>query len=595
MKRLLGSYETETLKNFAQNWLDIQSQSIDGLCSALFLLHDSESKALKPAAQWPHDNTEALELVAISKLALQRQEKVINSQETDQQTFDYQAVPIVINKQLIGIVAVKTTHHDEQTQQKIQQALIVGTKWLAMSQLTDQKPDHFYTTVVKLAVNCLQQESLKKALTVLMSDLTREYDCERVSIGTLKNHHIQVVALSNSAKFDDKSNLIKTISVAMDEAMDQDKITVYPQLEENKMAITVAHAELARKYGSGTICSIPLVHEEVIFAVLTMERSGDETFDAATINSCEQTLALISSFLKLKQDDEQPAIQKVFNSSKSFLSELFGFNYLGLKLSALATLAIVCFSLLTEGEYRIHANAVLEGRIQRTIPAPMKGFIHSAKVRAGDTVVKQQVLATMEDVDLKLEKIKLTAKQQQLQREYRDAMANRELVQVRILNAQLAQVNAKIKLKTEELQRTIIKAPFDGIVIKGDLSQKLGAPVDRGDSLFTLAPLDGYRVILKVDERSISYIRHDQRGVLALSSLPDQKFPLRIEKITQVAKTDDGANIFRVEATLDELPQSLRPGMEGLGKIEVGHKKLFWIWTHEWVDWLKLWVWSWWP
>lgn len=587
------------MKNFAQNWLDIQSQSIEGLCSALFLLHDPESKGLKVVARWPFDSTESLELVAISKLAVQQREKVINSnvsqESADKQTFDYQALPIVIDKQLIGIVAVKTTHQDVQMQQKIQHALTVGTKWLAIPNVTEQKSDQFYTTVVRLAVNCLQQETLNKAFTVLISDLTREYDCERVSIGTLKNHHIQVIALSNSAKFEDKSNLIRAISMVMDETMDQDRVTLYPQNDDDKTAITYAHAELARKYGSAAICSIPLVYEESIFAVLTMEKSGSEPFNQETINICEQSLALISPFLKLKQNDEQSFIQKIFKSSKNFLAELFGFKHLGLKLLSLATLAIICFSLLIVGDYRVHANAVLEGRIQRTIPAPMKGFIYSAKVRAGDTVVKHEVLATMEDVDLKLEKIKLIAKQQQLQREYRDAMANRELVQVRILNAQLAQVNAKIKLKTEELQRTIIKAPFDGIVIKGDLSQKLGAPVDRGDTLFILAPLDGYRVILKVDERSISYIRHDQHGVLALSSLPGRNFPLRIEKITQVAKADDGSNIFRVEATLAELPKLLRPGMEGIGKVEVGRKKLFWIWTHELVDWVKLWVWSWWP
>lgn len=587
------------MKNFAQNWLDIQSQSIKGLCSALFLLLDPEKKGLKPAAQWPLDSAEPLELVAISKLAVQRRESVINSnishETTDKQTFDYLASPIYIDKQFLGIVAVKTTHHDEQKQQKILHALTVGTKWLAMPHSTNEAPDHFYSTVVRLAVNCLQQESLRKAFSVLINELTREFSCERVSIGELKNHHTQVIALSNSAKFDDKSNLIKTISAAMDEAVDQDRVAVYPQAEDDNSAITYAHADLARKYGSGAICTIPLVYNESIFAVLTMERSESQLFYQETINTCEQTLALISPFLKLKYDDELSLIQKSAKASKNFLAELFGFQYLGLKLLLIAMTVFICFSLVTEGDFRINSDAVLEGRIQRTVSAPMNGFINSAKVRAGDTVLKEEIMATMEDVDLKLEKIKLTAEQQQLKREYREAMADRELVQVRILNAQIAQIDAKIKLKQEQLQRTIIRTPFDGIVIEGDLSQALGAPVDRGDSLFTIAPLDGYRVILKVNERSISYIRHGQQGTLALSSLPDRKFPLRIEKITQVANADDGSNIFRVEAALSDSPKILRPGMEGVGKIEIGRKKLFWIWTHELFDWIKLWVWSWSP
>jgi len=39
----------------------------------------------------------------------------------------------------------------------------------------------------------------------------------------------------------------------------------------------------------------------------------------------------------------------------------------------------------------------------------------------------------------------------------------------------------------------------------------------------------------------------------------------------------------------------LRPGMEGVGKIQVERRKLGWIWTHKIVHWLRMWVWSWWP
>ena len=587
------------MKNFAQNWLDIQCQSIEGLSSALFLLTDVDKTSLKPAAQWPLDSKEPMELVTVSRLAVKNHDNVINSNisiaTAENQTFDYLASPIYIDKQLLGIIAVKTTHHDGQKQQQILHALTVGSKWLAMFQSTDETQDKFYMTVVKLAVNCLQQNTLNKAFTVLISELTREFSCERVAIGEIKNHYAQVIVLSNSAKFDDKSNLIRSISAAMDEAVDQDRVTVYPEAANEMTSITHAHGELARKFGSGAICTIPFVYDESIFAVLTMERSEANPFDQETINTCVQTLALISPFFKLKHDDELFWVQRIGLSVKNFFTQLLGYQYLELKLLALAVFIIISYSAVTEGDFRISADAVLEGRIQRTIPAPINGFIQSAIVRAGDTVLKGETMAIMESVDLKLERSQLIGEQQQLQREYREAMANRELVQVRVLNAQLVQIDAKIKLKEEQIQRTQIRSPFNGIIIDGDLSQSLGAPVDRGDSLFTIAPLDGYRVILKVNERSISYIRHAQKGTLALSSLPDRKFPLQIEKITAVAVAEDGSNIFRVEAALPDTPKLLRPGMEGIGKIEIGQRKLLWIWTHELIDWIKLWVWSWWP
>ncbi len=587
------------MKNFAQSWLEIQCQSIDGLCAGLFLLADTGKTDLKLVARWPSDGNEALELMAVSRLALKNGDNVINLDVTgrgaEKREFDYLALPVYLKKKLLGVVAVKTVHHDEETRQKIFQTLMDGSKWLGMLQFADEKDEVFYLAVVELAVNCLQQDSVEKAFTVLLGDLSRKFNCERIAVGHVKNHHADVIALSNSASFDDKSNLIRSISLAMDEAIDQDQVIVYPETGEDSLCISYAHAELARKFGCEAICSIPFAFDGEIFAVLTMERSGDVAFEQKTVDICEQTLALLSPFLKLKQDEELFWLHKLGLSLKRGLTNLFGFNHLRFKLLILMMASVIAFASVSEGEFRIHAGSVLEGRIQRTIAAPMEGFIKSANVRAGDTVLQGEVMAIMEDTELVLETNRLAGEREQLQREYREAMSGRELVKVSVLNAQLLQIDAKIELKKEALQRTRIKAPFAGIVIEGDLSQSLGAPVNLGDSLFKIAPLDGYRVILKVDERFISHIRHGQAGVLSLSSLPDRKFPLQIKKITRVATADDGSNVFRVEAALTDTPKLLRPGMEGIARVHIGQRKLLWIWTHELVDWFKLWVWSWWP
>jgi hypothetical protein len=37
----------------------------------------------------------------------------------------------------------------------------------------------------------------------------------------------------------------------------------------------------------------------------------------------------------------------------------------------------------------------------------------------------------------------------------------------------------------------------------------------------------------------------------------------------------------------------LRPGMEGVGKIDVGTRKLAWIWAHPLLNWARLAMWRW--
>src|SRR5262249_13831180 len=127
-------------------------------------------------------------------------------------------------------------------------------------------------------------------------------------------------------------------------------------------------------------------------------------------------------------------------------------------------------------------------------------------------------------------------------------------------------------------------------------SQQLGGPVERGNVLFEVAPLDEYRLVLKVDERDIVEVRTGLSGELALSSMPDRGFPFLVEKITPVSTAQEGRNFFRVEARpVGGDTKALRPGMQGVAKIIVDRRRLAWIWSYKVVHWLRMFVWTWWP
>jgi len=226
----------------------------------------------------------------------------------------------------------------------------------------------------------------------------------------------------------------------------------------------------------------------------------------------------------------------------------------------------------------------------------MAGYIASADVRAGDTVAEGQVMAALDDRDLRLERLKWVSQRSQRQREQSEALALRDRAQAGILAAQIEQADAQIALLDEQLQRISVTAPFNGIVVAGDLSQSMGAPVERGDVLFEIAPLDSYRVILEVDERDIGEMSNGQTGHLALTGMPDDTLDIRVDNITPISTAAEGRNYFRVEAALiGEPPIVLRPGMEGVGKVDIGDRKLIWIWTHKITYWLRMFFWSWWP
>jgi multidrug efflux pump subunit AcrA (membrane-fusion protein) len=162
-----------------------------------------------------------------------------------------------------------------------------------------------------------------------------------------------------------------------------------------------------------------------------------------------------------------------------------------------------------------------------------------------------------------------------------------------MLQARLEEARAKLQLVETQLDRVRLTAPFDGVIITGDLTQSLGAPVKKGEALLTLAPEHDYRVMLEVDERDIAELGIGQSGHLALTALPGDALAFEVARITPVATPGQGRNFFEVEARLSAKHADLRPGLQGVAKVEAGSRSLLWIWTHRVYGWMRLMLWSW--
>lgn len=580
---------------FSEKWLETTCSLLPGVHSAVFMVPDPNNDQLHLLAHSPEDLAQHQDFFAIVKYALKKNGEVClaKAHVIDGQPLDYFAKPVYIRSRIAGVLTIKMKHLPTAKHLAVYHSLKRSIRWLALASFLKPESDEFYSSVVGMLASCFEQASYRQGLMRMVAELTSQFNCERVAFAERRGHHCSVTAVSNSADFDQRSNLVRKIADAMDEAVEQDSAILFPDIESK--VIQRAHQELARKFGSGSIATIPLMSERRVFGAITLMCSEEAPLDQKTLQICEQTLSLLTPFLALKREQEKGIMAKLADSCGDGLRALFGVRHLRSKLTVTAIAAILMLTSLVETTFRITADAVLEGEVQRVVAAPISGYLLSSAVRAGDTIGQGEVMASLDDSELKLELAKLDGRLQKLRREYREAQSSRDLVGVRVIKEQINQIDAEIELVARQLDSIHLTAPFDGVVIEGDLSQKLGSPVERGDTLFKIAPLEGYRIILKVDESNISYVREGQHGALTLSSLSQRNFPIKVERITSIAKAEDGANTFRVEASLPGVPNMLRPGMEGVGKINAGQERIVWIWTHEVIDWIRLWVWSWWP
>jgi len=390
-------------------------------------------------------------------------------------------------------------------------------------------------------------------------------------------------------------NLVRDIATAMDEAIDQEAVVVHPPRADWDYRITRAHGELARAHHAGSILTVPLHGGGEIVGAITLLRPGDETFDEATVELCDAVAAVVGPILEEKRRNDRWIGTKIGESLVVQLRRLLGPHYFGRKLATAGLLAAVAFFATATGDYRVTSPAAIEGEIQRTVVAPFEGYLATQHARAGEIVEEGQLLATLDSEDLALERLRWSTRRRQHLTEYDRALAEGERAQAKIYQAQIAQAEAQVALLDEQLARTRITAPFDGILVEGDLSQEVGGAVQRGEELFRIAPLDSYRVILEVDEGDIDSVAVGLTGTLVVASMPEQPLAYTVERITPVSEQAEGRNFFRVEARLHEINARLRPGMEGIAKTDVDDRLLIRIWTDDLVDWLQLTTWKWLP
>lgn len=598
--------EATTPKAFCQSWLPLQCRMLKGVRCAMILLGSPDRGPYTPVAVWPDAKLSMHHLTGAAERSLKERRGLLFEKDPNPASPDHfpenfhVAYPIEVDGKIHGTVVLGVDETDRKTVQTIMRQLHWGAAWLEVlirrtEAFTSEKVNQRLQKVLDLVASTVEHERFHEAAMALVTRMANSLECERVSLGFSARRHIRVVAMSHSAEFGKQTNLVRAIGAAMDEAGDQQAVVVFPPPPDAVPLATRAHADLEKQHGSGTICTVPLDVKGKIIGGLTLERAVEDLFESDTVQLCETIAALAGPILDAKRSEQRWLFRKAFDSFIRQLKRLLGPGYLIRKLVVIALVAAVVFFSIFEIEYRVSAPTVIEGKVQRVVAAPFNGYIKESSIRAGDVVNKEDLLAVLDDRDLKLERIKWSTEKEQYIKQYHEAMAKHERSQIRILRAKIDQAAAQMALLDEQLARCRIMAPFDGLVMSGDLSQSLGAPVERGQVLFEVAPLNEYRVIAEVDERDIDHMQVGLKSELVLPSMPGEVFPFEVEKITPVTTAKEGRNYFRVEGRMQEAPLRLRPGMEGIGKISIERRKLIWVWTHRAVDWLRLQVWRWMP
>ncbi len=418
----------------------------------------------------------------------------------------------------------------------------------------------------------------------VVADLAVLLRCERVSLGLWERQRVRVATVSGVTDLRAQQDAVGRIAQAMQEALDQRCAIVHPLPPDMVGYLTQAHAELARGNGRLSICTVPIVSGEQASGVLLFERDGG--FDAHTLQLAKDAALFVGPVLVLQRRAEA--------SLQARLQSTVGRGPAARPRSPwpLAALAAV-IALMVLGAwpmpYRVVASARVEGEAQRVIAAPVDGFVRSVAARPGEAVRAEQVIVQLDDRDLQLQREKWDSEIAKLDKQYRDALSKDEAAAIVVASSKLEEARTQLELAQRQLERTALRAPFDGVLISGDLSQSIGMPVKRGQELMTMATERAYRIVAEVDEQDVAALRLGQKAQVLFAALPEP-VAFSVARIAPVANTADGRNVFEVEGSsaLDGADAiTLRPGLRGVAKIEIESSFVAAVWWQRVSQWWR--------
>lgn len=431
----------------------------------------------------------------------------------------------------------------------------------------------------------------KQAAMAFCNELAARFGCDRAAIGFLEGRYARLAVVSHAEKVGRKMDLPRLIEAVMEECLDQDEEVVYPA-PANASAINRAQAELVRRFGSGLVFAMPLRRGEELVGAIVLERArpvspsqGDRSLLRLTADLATPRL------IELKEWDRWFGARMAAGIGQG-LAWVVGPRHTWSKAIALLLLACVLLGTLLKIPYRVDATFTLRADEKRVVAAAFDGFLEEAPVYPGSEVRKgETLLARLETAETRSRLATREAEARAYAKEAALALREGKTADSQIAAAKGEQAEAECAMLRERVARAEMLAPCDGVVLAGDWKNRLGGPVKLGDTLFEIAPLSDLEAELFVSDEDIADIRPEQKGELAVAGNPALHFAFTIERISPAAEVVKQKNVFRVLVRLDERAGWLRPGMEGVAKINVDERGPFAIWTRKAVNWLRMKLW----
>jgi multidrug resistance efflux pump len=505
---------------------------------------------------------------------------------------------------VVAVSAVITRCRDQEraTQRLMSMELVAGYFELFTLRRTSEQSRviaQSHQHVLQLASSVATAEGFDSASMNLCNELATRTGAVRVSLGWVKHKasgrsEVKLKALSHTEQFDKKQELAVQLCKTMEECADQDDIVQFDPTGEASQNVTREAQALSRMSGGNTILSLPLRRKDEVVGVIALEFAPNTKIAPQSATGLAVAVELLAPQLYDRFQNDRWLITKAGISAKDTLKLVTGPKHMLAKTLIVVGLLGLLFITFYRPTYHVSAPFQFEAIDRRAFSVPFDSAqLQEVKVRPGDRVAKGDVLLKFATHELEMQKYKYQSDARAAALEAaKYATDDSKLAERNMARANQEAAQAMAEYFGAQIEKAVIKAPFDGIILSGDLKDRVNSVFKQGEPLMEIGASNSLRVEISVAERDIQEVINGAKGTLATSSFPEKKFPFVVDRIVPMSDAKEGGNFFKVYGRLEKSSDDWRPGMAGEAKIQVGNRSLAWIWTHRFTDWVRMLWWK---
>jgi len=238
------------------------------------------------------------------------------------------------------------------------------------------------------------------------------------------------------------------------------------------------------------------------------------------------------------------------------------------------------------GSAVLTASGYVVARRKAVVSAKIQGRLANLRVEEGSRVREGEVIARLESVDYEAQVRRARAQVQRAQADLsenqrqtrlasslaKDAVLSSDALEaaesrVKMAEAGVAQAEADLGFAQAQLQNTLIRAPFSGVVVKkmAEVGESV-APIPPGVNLSTssgaivaLADLDTLEVEADVAEAHVARLADGQPAEVTVEAFPGQTYKAVLRQVIPTA--DRTKATVQVKVTIIDKDKNLKPEM----------------------------------